>query len=163
MFRLFRPDLRLDSVLQLTPVLLRKYGLQSLLVDVDCTLKHYGQQEPSLEVLAWLATMKAENIGLCLVSNGRGPRIRRFAESVDIPFVAPAMKPLPFGCNTAVRLMEFDKRSTAMVGDQVFSDLLAGKLAGLFTVLMTPMNPEEEPWFARMKRPFEKMVLPKEA
>jgi HAD superfamily phosphatase (TIGR01668 family) len=103
--------------------------------------------------------MKEHNIGLCLVSNGRGYRIRRFAESVQIPFVAPAMKPLPFGLNFAVKKLNFDKKTTAMVGDQVFADILAGNFAGVFTILVTPLNPEDEPWFARMKRPLEKIVL----
>lgn len=160
-FRLFYPDLRLDSVIELTPERLRTWNIRSLLLDVDCTLKHYRSQELPPDISRWIDIVKAAGIGLCLVSNGRGPRIRRFAETVRIPFVAPAMKPLPFGLRKAVRLMHFEKKTTAMVGDQVFADLLAGKLAGLFTVLITPLSPEQEPWFSRIKRPFEKLVLPK--
>lgn len=159
MFRLLKPDLYIDSVVELTPDLLREKGLRSLLLDVDCTLKHYLSKDLSPEVARWLETMRQNGIGLCLVSNGRGARIRRFAEGVQIPFVAPAMKPLPFGCRTALRSMEFDKNSTAMVGDQIFADLLAGKWAGLYTILVTPMSPEQEPWFTRLKRPFERIVL----
>ena len=159
MFRFFQPDLSIDSVLELSPEKLQSAGLRSLLLDVDCTLKHYRSKTLPAEVAQWLETMRQHDIGLCLVSNGRGARIRQFAETVRIPFVAPAMKPLPFGCWTALRTMGFEKKSTAMVGDQVFADLLAGKLAGLYTVLVRPMNPEEEPWFTRLKRPFEKIVL----
>ncbi len=158
-FRIFQPNLRIESVTELTPSRLEKLGLRSLLLDVDCTLKHYLNDEMPPDISRWLDSMKAASIGLCLVSNGRGPRIRRFAELVEIPYVAPAMKPLPFGCNRAVKSMGFDKKSTAMVGDQVFADLLAGKGAGLFTILVTPLSPELEPWFARIKRPFEKLVL----
>lgn len=158
--RLFQPDLFIDSVTELTPDRLQGFGLRSLLLDVDCTLKHYRSAELPPDISRWIDTMKTADIGLCLVSNGRGPRIKKFAETVGIPFVAPAMKPLPFGVRTAIRTMQFDRKTTAMVGDQVFADLLAGKLAGVFTVLVTPLNPDEEPWFARMKRPFEKLVLP---
>jgi len=161
MFKLFHPDLRIDSVVELTHERLYKLGLRSLLLDVDCTLKHYSSRELPQDISQWLDRMKEAGIGLCLVSNGRGPRIRRFAESVQIPFVAPAMKPLPFALRKALRSMNFDKDSTAMVGDQVFSDLLAGKFAGLYTILVTPLSPEQEPWFARMKRPLEKLVLPR--
>ncbi len=160
--RLFHPHLRLQSVVELTPGRLGDLGIKSLLLDVDCTLKHYRSRDLTPEIAQWLETMKMAGVGLCLVSNGRGARIRTFAESVGIPFVAPAMKPLPFGCRKAIQAMGFDKSSTAMVGDQVFADLLAGKWAGLFTVLVTPLSPEEEPWFARMKRPLEKLVLPRE-
>ena len=159
MFRIFQPHLRIESVTELMPHRLEELGLRSLLLDVDCTLKHYRNTEIPPNISRWLETMKAANIGLCLVSNGRACRISTFAESVGIPFVAPAMKPLPFGCNAAVKFMGFDKKTTAMVGDQIFADILAGKFAGLFTILVTPLRPEEEPWFARIKRPFERLVL----
>ena len=159
MFRIFQPHLRIGSVIELTVSRLEELGLRSLLLDVDCTLKHYRDAKIPPNIARWLDSMKVANIGLCLVSNGLAPRIGRFAESVGIPFVAPAMKPLPFGCNAAVKLMNFDKKNTAMVGDQVFADLLAGKFAGLFTILVTPLSPEQEPWFAKIKRPLEKLVL----
>jgi predicted HAD superfamily phosphohydrolase YqeG len=57
--------------------------------------------------------------------------------------------------------MGFDQKSTAMVGDQVFADILAGKFAGIFTILVTPIHPEEERWYTRIKRPVEKCVLRK--
>ena len=44
---------------------------------------------------------------------------------------------------------------TAMVGDQVFADVMAGRLAGVFTILVRPIHPEDEPWFTRWKRPWE--------
>ena len=159
MFRIFQPHLRIGSVTELTASRLAALGLRSLLLDVDCTLKHYRDTDIPPEIAGWLDSMKTARIGLCLVSNGRAHRIGRFAESIGLPFVAPAMKPLPFGCNAAVKSMGFDKKTTAMIGDQVFADLLAGKLAGLFTILVTPLSPEQEPWFARIKRPFEKLVL----
>ncbi|MDR2116286.1 MAG: YqeG family HAD IIIA-type phosphatase [Planctomycetaceae bacterium] len=159
MFQCFQPNLYVDSVLDLTPECLQKYEIKSLLLDVDCTLKKYRSQKITPEILSWIETMKENKIGLCLLSNGRCERIRCFAEQVQLPFVAPALKPLPFGCHTAIKTMNFNKKSTAIVGDQVFSDLLAGKFAGLFTILVTPLQPEEEPWFARIKRPLEQIVL----
>jgi HAD superfamily phosphatase (TIGR01668 family) len=159
MFQYFQPNLYIDSVLDLTPKRLLRYAIKSLLLDVDCTLKNYRSQNISQEIAAWIEIMKENGIGLCLLSNGHYERIHHFAERVQLPFVAPAMKPLPFGCRTAIQTMNFDKKSTAIVGDQVFADLLAGKLAGLFTILVVPILPEEEPWFTRIKRPLERMVL----
>lgn len=158
MFSCFQPNLSVDCVLDLTWECLQKYHLQSLLLDVDCTLKSYRSSDISPEILCWINTMQEHGVGLCLVSNGHRQRIRGIAERVRLPFVAPALKPLPFGCWEAIRTMNFDKKSTAMVGDQVFADLLAGKFAGLFTILVAPLRPEEEPWFARMKRPLERIV-----
>jgi predicted HAD superfamily phosphohydrolase YqeG len=55
--------------------------------------------------------------------------------------------------------MAFPPASTALVGDQVFADVLAGRLAGLKTILVEPIHPEEEPWYTRLKRPPERWVL----
>ncbi len=159
MLRWFTPDYRVSKVEALTLDLLRQWGLDSLLLDADCTLKRYHRPEVAPEVAAWLAEMRAGGIGLCLVSNGYGRRIGQFAEGLGLPFVAKAMKPLPWGCRAALRKMAFQPERTAVVGDQIFADILAGRLAGLKTILVDPIHPEEEPWFTRLKRPPERWVL----
>ncbi|GHT20922.1 haloacid dehalogenase [Planctomycetales bacterium] len=159
MFKLLTPDLYLKSVCELTPELLDKHSIKSLLLDVDATLKRYRANLFEPEIVCWLESMKQANIGLCLLSNGKVRRIQPLAELLHIPFIAPALKPLPFGCKTAVKAMNFDPKTTAMTGDQVFADLLAGKSAGLFTILVEPIHPEEEHWYTRIKRPLEKIVL----
>ena len=159
MLNIITPHLRVKSVLELGLDRLSGLGLDALLLDVDCTLKRYTEHECSGDVLAWIGTLRDAGIGMCLVSNGRGGRIRLFAEKLDLPFVAKACKPFPFGCRAAVRKMGFDRRRTAMVGDQLFADVMAGRLAGLTSILVRPIRPEEEPWFTRLKRPLERAVL----
>ncbi len=159
MLRPFAPHLRIQSVQQLTPERLRELGVDALLLDVDCTLTRYRREEVPPEVAAWLTQMRAAGIGLCLVSNGRGHRIGRLAERLEVPCVAMALKPFPFGCRRAVRKMGFSPKRTAMVGDQVFADVAAGRLAGLRTILVAPLHPEDEPWYTRLKRPLERWLL----
>jgi HAD superfamily phosphatase (TIGR01668 family) len=138
---------------------LRELELEALLLDVDCTLKRYTSEHVGAEVRDWIKELREAGIGMCLVSNGMGERIRRLAESVGLPFVAKACKPFPFGCRSAVKKMGFDRKRTAMVGDQLFADVLAGRLAGMTTILVQPIHPEEEPWFTRLKRPLERLIL----
>jgi uncharacterized protein len=159
MLRILTPHLRIDSVLELSPSRLRGMGLQNLLLDADGTLKRYSSEECAPGVAEWLAALGQAGFGLCLVSNGLGDRIGRFAKVVDLPFVAKAMKPLPAGCRQAMRKMGFKPDATAIVGDQLFADVMAGRLAGLTTVLVEPIHPEEEPWFTRLKRPAERWLL----
>ncbi|MDR1290825.1 MAG: YqeG family HAD IIIA-type phosphatase [Planctomycetaceae bacterium] len=159
MFSLLRPDIEVGSVVDVTEEKLRAAGVGALLLDVDCTLKRYGSVELLPGVVDWLVQMREAEIGLHLISNGGGARIRQFADNLQIPFIAPAMKPLPFAIWRAIRIMKRDKKSIAMVGDQLFTDILAGKLAGVLTILVKPQGENEEPWFARIKRPFEKFLL----
>ena len=159
MFRLLVPHLRVESVLDLGVERLQEMGLDALLLDVDCTLKSYRTESPSAEVKAWLNELRCAEIGVCLVSNGLGRRVGRLAEEIEVPFVAKAAKPFPFGIRVALRKTGFDRGRTAMVGDQLFADVIAGRLAGLTSILVRPIRPEEEPWFTRMKRPVERFLL----
>jgi len=45
------------------------------------------------------------------------------------------------------------------VGDQLFADVMAGRLTGLSSLLVRAIHPEEEPWFTRWKRPPERVLL----
>ena len=159
MFHFLTPHYRVASVLELSASRLRELGLQSLLLDADGTLKRYDCPECAPGVAQWLDSLRQAGFGLCLVSNGLGERIGRFADSLRLPFVAKALKPLPLGCRRAMRKMGFRRHSTAMVGDQLFADTLAGRLAGLTTILVDPIHPEEEPWFTRLKRGPERWLL----
>ena len=161
MLCLLTPHYRIASVLELTPDRLRGLGLKSLLLDADCTLKRYREEQCAPGVAEWLDTLRREGFGMCLLSNGLGKRIGRFAAAAGLPFVAKALKPLPTGCRRAMRQMAFQRESTAIVGDQIFADIMAGRLAGLLTILVDPIHPEEEPWFTRLKRRPERWVLGK--
>ncbi len=159
MLRFLAPHVCVESVRQLSLNRLRNLGLDALLLDVDCTLKRYRDEEVTPGVAAWLDELRRGGIGLCLVSNGLGGRVRRFAERLDLPFVSKALKPFPFGCRAAMRKMKFQPSRTAMVGDQLFADVMAARLAGLTSILVRPIHPEEEPWFTRLKRVPERCLL----
>jgi uncharacterized protein len=159
MRRLLTPDLRIESVLDISPDRLRQMGLEALLLDVDGTLKNYRAESLRREVMEWLDGLSAARIGVCLLSNGRSRRIGRLAERLGLPFVSQACKPLPFGCRRAMRMLGFRSRHTGVVGDQLFADVMAARLAGLTSILVRPIHPEEEPWFTRMKRPLERVLL----
>jgi HAD superfamily phosphatase (TIGR01668 family) len=152
------PHLHLASVLDLQVEHLRALGLRGLLLDLDCTLKDYHASQVGAPVRAWLRQLRDAGIGLCLLSNGKHQRIERFSQELEIPFIARAFKPLPRGCRQGLQVLGLPAHQTAMIGDQLFADVLAGRLAGLFTILVRPTSPAE-PWFTRVKRPWERLAL----
>jgi HAD superfamily phosphatase (TIGR01668 family) len=147
-------------VLELTVDRIRSLRLDGLLLDMDCTLKDYHDRHCNAEVLQWIRTVSDSGIQLCILSNAKPERLQPLIEVLGIPFVAKAFKPLPFGCKAGLQKLRLPARQTAMVGDQLFSDVLAGRLAGLYTILVRPTS-AEEPWFTRIKRPMERRVLRK--
>jgi putative phosphatase len=158
MLDFLQPQLWVDSVLELSVERVAELGREGLILDVDSTLKDYDATEIGPDVGGWLRGLQEAGIKLCLLSNGRPARIGKLAEKLGLPFVAGALKPLPFGCRAAVRKLGLPADRLALVGDQIFADVMAGRLAGVFTILVRPTSPVE-PWFTRIKRPFERQLL----
>jgi len=158
MISLVTPNLQIDNVLELTVDRVRSLQLDGLLLDMDCTLKDYHERQCNPAVIQWIRTLSSSGIQLCILSNAKLERLMPLVETIGIPFVAKAFKPLPFGCKAGLQKLQISAGRTAMVGDQLFSDVLAGRLAGLYTILVRPTS-LEEPWFTRIKRPMERRVL----
>ena len=67
------------------------------------------------------------------------------AEELGFAIVPKALKPLPFAFRKAMRLMGSKAEGSAIVGDQLFTDVLGGKLTGITTVLVVPMSASDLP------------------
>jgi len=153
------PNHCFDNITQIHRKWLREQEIYSILLDVDCTLKYYSSKTLLPEISGWLNRKKEQGFQFCLLSNGRRHRIEQLANELDLPFLAPAYKPFPTGCRKAMKMLYLDPDYTALVGDQIFADVMAANLAGIRSILVKPLCPEEEPLFARVKRPFERIVM----
>ncbi|MEM6426804.1 MAG: YqeG family HAD IIIA-type phosphatase [Cyanobacteria bacterium P01_D01_bin.128] len=142
-FKLLQPDVVLgESVLALTPELIQQFGLQGIVLDVDETLVSFKESDTTNEVRAWLTSLKPL-VSIWLVSNNLNhARIQRIAEPLDVPYITGAGKPSRRKLRRATNAMNLPIHRVAMVGDRLFTDVLAGNRLGMFTVLVEPMvNP----------------------
>lgn len=152
---LFRPTVYLQSVTDITPGLLQKYHISALVLDVDNTLTTHDHPIPSDGVLQWLDQMREAGIALLILSNNSEERVAPFAARLGLAFASKAKKPLPFGLRRACKQMGVPVKETAMVGDQFFTDVLCGNLAGSKIILLDPIQPEDGLSF-RFKRQLER-------
>ena len=155
--RLFKPDIFVERVVDIPAQFLRDRGRTGLLLDMDGTLKNFHDVRVPPGVINWMNILRDSGVRICLISNGRVNRIAKLAADLDVPFVAQAFKPFPHGCRKAVRILNLARSEVALAGDQLLADHLAGRLAGLFTILVRPTS-QKEPWFTRIKRPVESML-----
>jgi uncharacterized protein len=138
--RLLQPDLVLDgSVLSLSPDLLAHHGIKGVILDVDDTLVPLRQAETNPDLARWMEQIKAV-ASVWLVSNNiNAPRINRIASLLDVPYMTSAGKPSGRKLKLALEAMDLPMHQVAMVGDRLFTDVLAGNRVGLFTILVNPM------------------------
>lgn len=139
---LFTPEYLFSSVAAITPAFLAQRGIAALVLDVDNTLTAHGSQELPAEVAGWLETMRAAGMGLMIASNNSEERVAPFAARLGLDFVAGSAKPLPGGLARAQKKFGVEKARMAIVGDQLFTDRLAGALYGIPALVVTPRAPD---------------------
>lgn len=157
---LFYPHLYKNSICDLTAQELRGLGVTCLILDVDNTLQEHHAGTPAEGVSQWLKEMKDEGFSLCIASNSKDHRVSAFAKKVDLPYESLCCKPFPFGLRRSAEKMGVDRRQCLMVGDQIFTDLIAAKTAGMKMLLLRPIKPEEGRSF-RIRRWLEKKIMKK--
>ncbi len=150
---MLRPRAVLPSLYHLTPAWLQARGLKGVILDLDNTLLPYGEERIPEEVLAWLEDLKRE-CPIYLLSNALPERFRRIQAILGLPGHAPALKPW-WGFRQALAHLGLKAQEVAVVGDQVFTDILGGNLVGAYTVLVPPLKPVDHP-YTRLVRFLEK-------
>lgn len=138
--RKLQPNLVLGGpVVDITPQLIRQHNLRGLVLDVDETIVPIRETDTTLEVRKWFDSLRAE-VPIWLVSNNlHEPRIRRIAASLDAPYITGARKPSRRKLRQATEAMQLPITQIGMVGDRLFTDVLAGNRLGMFTILVEPM------------------------
>lgn len=155
---LFKPKWWLKSVLQIDDDFIRTNHLRGLILDLDNTLSMHGSPAAEQGVTEWLAKMRSIGIKMIVVSNNTKKRVAPLAAELGLEFVAFGCKPLPGGISHALKQLRLPRKSVALVGDQLFTDVLGGNLRGIPTILVEPFHMEDKPSF-RLKRKLENVVF----
>ena len=137
---------------------LTRSGVDTLLVDLDNTLLARDSDTVPDEVRAWAALIRNRGFKVCLVSNNWHERVVAVASTLGFDLVPKAAKPFPFAFMVALRKMHSTRRRAAVVGDQLFTDILGGALLGMTTILVVPLSESDLP-HTLVLRHLERMLL----
>ncbi len=152
------PDLIINRIWEIDAQTLVQLGVDALIVDVDNTLSAHGAPLPEKEVIPWLARMKGLGVPVVILSNNTKQRVQPFARDLGLPFVHFAVKPMRHGFRRAANLLSYPREKIAVVGDQIFTDVVGGNAAGMKTVLVLPIEEDTNKW-VRFKRRFEQHFI----
>lgn len=154
----FYPSVIVGGIGEITVELLEKHGIRGLILDIDNTLAPNHAAEADDKTVKWIEDLMSAGYKMCIVSNARRRRVERFNDKMKLPAVYNAMKPKMAAFVKAVRLLGLENKHIAVVGDQVFTDIYGGNRAGMFTILVNPLDTREG-IFIRFKRIFERRIL----
>lgn len=131
--------------------------VKALLVDIDNTLALPESQTPLPGTLEWSRKLRAAGLRIILMSNNSEERVQPFAEQYGFPFSPASLKPLPGAFLHAAQRLGTEKQETAVVGDQVYTDILGANLAGMKSILTDPILKESSLSF-QIRRKLEKPI-----
>ena len=114
-------------------------GLDCVLLDVDNTVRSRADGCVPRDVRTWIARARDADVRFCLLSNNWHGSIYDFAEEVDLPIVAKACKPLPFGYLRAMGKLGAKRSQTVAIGDQLLTDVVGAHLVGLQAYMVLPL------------------------
>ncbi len=152
------PDLYYRDVFAIDLDSLRERGIRALLVDLDNTLLPRDTNVVTEAHRAWAKAAAEHGFGVCLVSNNWHERVKAVADELGFQLVPKAVKPLPFAFRKALGLLGAKRSEAAVVGDQVFTDIVGGNALGLLTVLVMPLSAADLP-HTLLLRSLERRIL----
>jgi len=156
--RLFSPERYFESLFSIDAALLRSMGIRGAAIDLDNTLAPPDCLTTDEQTIRWLEALKEAKFPLIVVSNNHAPRVEGFCKPLGLQYHCECAKPLGKGLQEAVQEMALTPQETALIGDQIFTDVLGARLSGLRPLLIAPRW-EEQGWTFRLKRTLERKLF----
>lgn len=152
------PDFMVATVTDIEPEFLKQQGIKAVMVDLDDTLVASNSSLLSQEYRHWLESIKTAGVKVLILSNGSPARVRYWSEELGLPGFALVGKPFAFAFRKGLKKIGAQAHETAMIGDQIFTDILGANLSGLKSILVKPLTAGKYP-HTRLARRLERRIL----
>lgn len=154
------PKLYCKKVTDITVEYLKENNIKALILDVDNTLLDFdlniinGLEE-------WYKNIKENNIKCMILSNSNKlKKVKMVADLLEIPFIIFATKPLKRGFIKAQKELDIPNENIAVVGDQIFTDVIGANRSKMYSILVEPIA-KKDIWMTKIKRPIEELIIKK--
>lgn len=156
----FLPDWYIKDLRNIDWPRLYAQGIRVAMLDKDNTLVCHGETSCDDYTRTVVASVKEAGIEPVLLSNAPDKKCDEFAASAGICVEGNAGKPGTKGILRVLDRWKVSADETVMVGDQLFTDVWAGKKAGVKTLLVEQRF-RQEVFYVKLKRLLEKIIVDK--
>ena len=157
MLERFYPKEYMESTYEIDFDKFRKEGYRAVIFDIDNTLVEHGAPADEISI-ALIENLKALGYEIMLLSNNKEPRVKMFNDAVHVKYIYKAGKPGIKNYHAAMVMMGSSEKNTLFVGDQLFTDVWGANRAGIYSILVKPIDKKEEIQIV-LKRYLEKIIL----
>ena len=152
------PDYYCDKVTDITLDLLKKNQIKGILLDVDNTLIDFDRNLVK-GAKEWVDKIKQDGIKCMILSNSnKQEKVKTVATELNLPYIYFATKPLKRGFEKAKAQLGLKNENMAVVGDQIFTDVIGANRSKMFSILVNPLA-KKDIWATKWKRPLEEWIV----
>ncbi len=154
------PNAYLKNVKEITIDFLNKNSIKALILDVDNTLIDFNKKMLD-GVEEWCKNLKKQGIKLFIVSNSnKKTKVEMVAKKLELPYIHFATKPFKRGFKKAAKMLQEKNENIAVVGDQIFTDVIGANRCKMFSILVEPIE-KKDLLVTKIKRPLENYIIKK--
>lgn len=158
MIRKFMPNAIAADIESIDYEKLWQMGYQALIFDIDNTLVPHGADAtPQIETL--MRRLRNMGFRIVLLSDNNRARVRNFNRHLHLPYIHDAHKPSPRAYRKALQMMNHSAKETVVIGDQIFTDILAASRARIASILVRYPGYKNRKW-PGWRRLIESALLP---
>jgi len=160
MAQLLIPDAYVKNVYAIDIDKLQKEKkIKGLIIDLDNTLVPWGKKYLDKRIISWINRVKESGMKICIVSNSRSAHVTEMGNLLDTPFYSSRFKPLKKPFLEAMKMMNTKNKETAVIGDQIFTDVLGGNRLNLLTILVFPLKKHDGLGTRLIYRSLERVIM----
>ena len=138
-FSLF-PKVIAPSLTEIPLELFRQRGIRLVMLDFDNTIVPYTTSCPTEEMAAWLKELIGSELQVCIVSNSHKDRVKIFCDAYGLACITYARKPFSKGIRECLNRYGIPADQAALIGDQIYTDVLGANCTGLTSVLVSAID-----------------------
>ncbi|MBT9130203.1 MAG: hypothetical protein DDT40_00049 [candidate division WS2 bacterium] len=157
LFYYFKPDLIVDSLKDINVLDLINRGIKFIAVDLDNTLVPYLEEEIPKETYEWVEKVKSLGLEVYIFSNASLARVAKIGCMLGLSGKGKVFKPIIRNLRQELQKRGLTPTQGVLIGDQVFTDVLIGKIEGVFTILVKPSS-RKDFLFTKINRFLEKLL-----
>ena len=153
---ILKPNMHVQDIHAIDIDRLWDEGYRGILLDLDNTFVPYGEYEPIPEKsMEWLRNAEEKGFKVALYSNATRRKVDIINRQTGMFCVYRAVKPLPLKLKQCLEYLDMKKDKVVIIGDQLFTDILGGNIAGIYTILVEPTH-EKDFWGTKILRFMER-------
>ena len=139
---IFKPSIYKKNIFEINYKQLKDEGIQCLIYDLDNTLGLISHKNCPDETKELIKKLQKDFI-VVISSNNTKKRLKPYLKELGIDGVSWSMKPSIRGLMIIKSKYKLKKKEMCIIGDQIVTDVLAGKRFHIKTILVDPLGEKD--------------------